>query len=352
MPQEEGKLTITYGSMIRFILVLIVAVFLYFIRDIVLILFLSIVLSAAFEPLVAWFERRNLPRGFGVIVVYIAIFFVLSLVAVVLAPLVALQVKLLSAHLPLYYEKIVALANIGGRGIIQQGGGSIETFSQALASLSKNILPAVRGAVGGGISVFLTLVLTFYFSVEDRGLKRFLRSILPVPYQPYFTRMTHRVEERIGRWFRGQLLLSGIIFVVMAISLFIIHTITGLIPFWLVLAVIAGMLEVIPFLGPVISIVIAVALVLSSSFWLAVAVLALYIVVQQLENHILVPKIMQRAVGLNPIVVILVIVIGGRLAGILGSLIAIPLAAAAQVFISDMRIGEEEKHIEADGLGV
>jgi predicted PurR-regulated permease PerM len=223
---------------------------------------------------------------------------------------------------------------------------NIEGISNALGSLAGNIIPAVRGVLGGGCTIFLILVLAFYLAGEDRGLKRFFRSILPVDYQPYFTRMMNRIQEKMGKWLRGQLLLSLVIFVVTAIALFILHLITGAVPFWLVLALIAGVLEIVPFLGPFIAGTIAVLLVIGSSFWVAVIIIILYLLIQQLENHILVPKIMQKTVGLNPIVIILVIVIGARLAGILGALIAIPVAAVVQVFLSDVMWGAQNSNVK------
>jgi len=174
-------------------------------------------------------------------------------------------------------------------------------------------------------------------------LKRFIRSILPVNYQPYFTRMMNRIQKKMGSWLRGQLLLSFVIFLITAISLYVLHRITGAVPFWLVLAVIAGVLEVVPFLGPFIAGTIAVVLVLSNSVAIAVFVVLIYVIIQQLENQILVPKIMQKTVGLNPLIIILVIVIGSRLAGVLGAILAIPVAAAAQVFIKDMMNENEEE---------
>ena len=179
-------------------------------------------------------------------------------------------------------------------------------------------------------------------SVEDRGLKRFFRSILPVDYQPYFTRMMNRIQEKMGRWLRGQLLLSAVVFVMTAIAFSILHLFTGEVPFWLVLAIIAGVLELVPFIGPFVAGAVAVLLVIGTSFWTAVIVLIIALLVQQLENNILVPKIMQKTVGLNPIVSILVIVIGARLAGIMGALIAIPLAAAGQCFLRDVMGGDKK----------
>ena len=329
------QISISYGSLIRGIIVLLVVVFLYLIRDVLLILFLSIVLASALEPAVSWFERHHMPRGAGIAAIYIIVFAVLSFIGLSIAPAIGAQAKLLATNLPAYYHRIVETWNLPDV-ISETNGTSIENISTTLGSLTKSILPAIKGVFGGGVTLFLILVLTFYLSVEDKGLKNFFRSILPDVYQPYFTRTVNRIQQTIGLWFRGQLFLSLVIFMITGISLFIVHTFTGGVPFWLVLAVIAGILEVIPFLGPIIAGALAVLVVLSHSLWLTGVVVLLYVVVQQLENHILVPKIMQRTVGLNPIIIILVVIIGGRLGGVLGAFIAIPLTAVLHVFMQDV----------------
>lgn len=335
-----SSLTISYSSILRIVVVLAALLFLYLLRDIILIVFVSFVLSAALDPWVNWFELRHLPRAVGILAAYALLFVTLALIGVALAPNVSAQFKTLATSLPGYYERLLEKAQIETIAGAE-GQTDVINFSETLRSLAVNIIPAVRGVFGGGFTVFLLLVLTFYLSIEDRTLKHLLRGMLPDQYQPYFTRMINRIDQKIGLWFRGQLLLSCIIFSLTAISLFIVHTVTGEVPFWLVLAIIAGILEVIPFLGPAISGIIAVLLVLSSSFPVAIIVAAVYVVIQQLENNLLVPKIMQKTVGLNPIVVILVIVIGNRLAGILGALIAIPLAASFTVVFQDLRRGKE-----------
>ncbi len=331
----SSSLSISYSSIIRVIVVLIALVFLYLIRDIILILFLSFIIAAALDPWVNWFERRRLPRAVGVFAAYAVFFTILSVIGVLLVPSVTHQFKELSASLPDYYERFVKEINAGSLSI-PETGQEITGLAKTLGSFAGNIIPALRSAVGGGFTIFLLLVLTFYLAIEDRSLKRLFRSILPDQYQPYLARMINRIDEKIGLWFRGQLLLSFIIFILTAIGLFIVQ-ITGEVPFWLLLALIAGVLEVIPFLGPGIAGTIAVLLVLPNSFPVAVIVAVLSFVIQQIENNLLVPNIMQKTVGLNPIIVILVIVIGTRLAGVLGALIAIPLTASLMVALKDIR---------------
>lgn len=323
-------------SVIKIILIILGLIFIYFIRDIILILFLSIVLASALDPWVSWFERRKLPRVIGVLIIYVILISLISAIIVLVVPPLTSQIKDLAQNLPYYYQLIMQKAG----GLLNQETGtstlndiqsSLESVSISLEQFAFKIFPAIKGVIGGGMTLFLVLVLTFYLAVGDRNLKRFLRSTAPVQYQPYLNRLVNRIQSKMGAWLRGQLILSGVVFAMTAIGLLILG-----VKYWLVLALIAGILEVVPFIGPVIAGLIAVFLTLGDSLVKTILIIVLYLVVQELENHILVPKIMQKAVGLNPIVVILVILIGAKVGGVLGALIAIPVAAVVSVFVQDV----------------
>lgn len=330
------NINISYSSLLRILVVIAAVALVYVLRDIILILFLSIILSSALEPLVSWFERRSLPRGFGVLTVYVFMFAIVSLIVILLVPTVGQQSKLLSDNLPVYLERLNNFLQIPGPALGSEATSGLETITGSVSSLVGKFIPAVRGIFGGGFTIFLILVLTFYLTTQDNGLKKFLRSVLPVRYQPYFARTINQVQEKMGSWLRGQMLLCGVIFVLTAVAFFTLNAFTGAIPFWLLLALIAGVTELIPFLGPFISGAISGILVLGNSLWVALVVIGIYILIQQLENNVLVPKIMQKSVGLNPIIIILVVVVGGRLGGVIGAIIAIPVAAAIDVFLKDV----------------
>lgn len=144
-------------------------------------------------------------------------------------------------------------------------------------------------------------------------------------------KMMIKIEEKLGAWLRGQLFLSIIIGLVSYIGLLIFN-----IPYALPLALLAGVMEIIPVIGPIISAIPAVLIALTISPILALGVAAMYFVIQQLENHLIVPQVMKRAVGLNPLVVILAIAIGSRILGFAGALLAVPLAVVIQIIAAEI----------------
>jgi len=177
----------------------------------------------------------------------------------------------------------------------------------------------------------MIFVLSFYFIVEEGSFKKFIRSIVPFRHRPYVEDLVGRMQLQVGKWLRGQLLLGLIVGVVIYVGLSLMG-----VKYALVLALVAGILEVVPYIGPVISAIPAVLIASAQSPLLALLVVILYFLVQQLENHLLVPKIMQKVVGLNPLVIILVILVAVKLAGVLGAIVAVPAATLISVFLKDM----------------
>jgi predicted PurR-regulated permease PerM len=180
------------------------------------------------------------------------------------------------------------------------------------------------------VSLLLIFVLAYYMVVEVESLKRLVRNIAPERYQPSIVGVITRVQRKLGDWMRAQLILSGAVAALTYVGLLII----GL-PYALVLGLLVGVLELVPYAGPVIAAVPGIFLALSLSPFKAVLALAVYVLVQQAESHFLIPKVNQKFVGVNPIVSIMALLLGARLGGILGVLVAIPIAASITMLLEE-----------------
>lgn len=167
--------------------------------------------------------------------------------------------------------------------------------------------------------------------VEESAIKKLVWSIAPEKHQPYIMQLINRMQKKIGLWLRGQLILSLVIFILTYTGLSILG-----VEYALVLALIAGLTEFVPYIGPMLGAIPAVFLAFTQSPTLALFVAGLYYIIQLVENNILVPKIMQKAVGLNPIVSISVLLIGFKVAGVVGAILSIPVATAISVFVQDL----------------
>lgn len=162
-------------------------------------------------------------------------------------------------------------------------------------------------------------------------MRKYFRSLAPIEYQPYVAHLMKKMSHKMGEWLRGQIILGLIVGVAVYIGL----TLLG-VKYALVLALIAGILEVIPYVGPIISLVPALIVGFAQSPVIGLAVIILYLIVQQLENNVLVPKVMQKVTGLNPIISILALLVGLKAGGLAGAVLSIPLAMMGVVILEDL----------------
>lgn len=322
----SDTLNVSVWTILKVVLVLIGVGLVWFLRDIVVILILSLLLAALIEPFADWFDRKHIPRGVAVIMIYLCLLLVVGLVFVLLIPPLTEQATQLIQTLGYGNEWLGFLREAKGLSIDAQLAKAGSLF-EALQQFSSTVTSFV-GSVGAGAIV---LVLTFYMVVEEESVSRAFRSIAPQEYQPYFSQLFARMRGKIGAWMRGQILLGLIVGVLTFVGLLILD-----VRYALVLALIAGILEIIPYLGPILSAIPAVLLTVIDSPSKGLFVLLLYVIVQQIENNILVPRVMQRVAGLNPIVSIVALMIGLKLGGVVGSIFAIPVAMMISVVLEDL----------------
>lgn len=337
------NITITYTSILRIIFVLLAAFFVYLIRDVLALLFVSIIFAAAVDPWVDWLEKHKFPRAVSILLIYVVLLAIFSLVIIIMIPPITEQIGQIINNLPAYYEKIsIGLHSLQDKNLETTGLAptdnsvisALRTISITLAQTTRSIFVTITSIFGGLFSLLVVLVITFYLTVEESALKKTIKIIVPAKQRGYVINLIERIQLKIGLWLRGQLLLSLFIGVMTYIGLMVLG-----VKYTLLLALVAGILEVIPYIGPWLSGIPAVLVASSDSLVKVLFVIGLYILVQQIENHLIVPKLMQKVVGLNPIIVILAILAGIKIGGIVGGLLGVPVAAAINVYLSDV-LGE------------
>jgi predicted PurR-regulated permease PerM len=327
-------ISISTSTILKIVLVVIGLFFLYLVRDIVLMVFVAVVIAAAISGPVSWLQKKKVPRVLGVAFVYLILLLFISLVFSLLLPPLAEQIRNLASHFPALMERV-------GLNVQQWWGqyniaGNLQTLlSQAgnrLGQTTSGIFSTIIDLFGGVFSAVVVLVISFYLSVQEKGIKEFILSLTPGSQQSHIAGLIDKIQVKIGGWLRGQLLLMLIIGLLTYIGLLSLG-----VKYALVLALMAGFLEIIPYLGPIISTIPAVILSFVQSPFLAFWVLILYIVVQQLENYVITPQVMKRTVGLNPVTIIVVMLIGVKLAGVLGIILSVPLAAIGMELLKDFK---------------
>lgn len=328
--------TVSSRTIVKVAAVLFCLWLLYALRDIIAIFFVALILSAIIDPLADWFEVRRIPRAIAVVIVYVVLFSILGLVIGLLIPPLVEEIRALASNFSSVWERLVAGATLfreysAQSGFSKQIEEGLGTVQSVLTRAIGGVFTTITSIFGGIISFVLILVITFYLVIQEDGLKKMFKALVPSHYQPFVGGIFSKVQRKIVSWVKGQLVLSAVIGVLSYIGLSIIG-----VNYALVLAIFAAVAEFVPYAGPFIGGVVAVFFALSQSTAKALFVVILYIIIQQLENNILVPKVMQRAVGLNPIISILALIAGAKLAGIPGAIFAIPIATALDVIVKEV----------------
>lgn len=290
------------------------------IKDILLLLFISFILMSALSTVVDNIEKMRVPRALTILLIYIIVLSVLGIVgSVIFPPLVTQSVKLIS-KLPDFINSVLPDSRI-----------DIETIIQQVIPVGEGVVRFSVGIFSNFITIITLLVFTFYFLLERKKLEDDLINFIGIDAGKKIFSVITEVEIKLGAWTRGELALMTIIGITTYIGLIILK-----IDYALPLAIFAGILEIVPIIGPIISAVPAVLVAFSVSPGLALVVVVLYTLIQQLENHLIVPTVMRKAVGLRPLVTILALMIGGRLAGVGGALLAIPILLTLQVVVGNL----------------
>ena len=312
----------------------------YLVRDVLLLVYVSGLFAIGFSPVVRWIERQKalpigtrLPRWLAILVLYLFIIGILVGIGFLIAPPLNHQAQQLWASLPEMFDK--AQDFLISKGILRERVTITEAVKHAPASHGGEavgtVFSAVASVIGGLFGLLTILILTFYILIEAGNLRVKMLHLFPLRERTRVDAMSQDITVKVSAWLGGQLLLGAIIGTTSAIGLWLLG-----VPFFYVLALISGVGELIPVVGPVLSAVPAVLIAATVSLKKVLLVLIFFIVQQQFENHLLVPKVMQRQVGVSPVTVIVALLIGGKLLGIVGAILAVPTAAILQVVMTEV----------------
>jgi predicted PurR-regulated permease PerM len=339
---EKKQIDISTGIIFRTILIILSLWFLYLVRDIIALIFVSILIVSSIDPVVDWMQRKKIPRTLGVSIVYVIMLSAIGLAISFLIPPFVDQFKDFSQKMPQYSRGITNFlagfdSYFKSENISAGNQQLLSNWSSEWASLPGRIFSKTIGVFSGFFSAIVILVMAFYMAVKEDGMKKFIISLTPEKHKQYAAHLTDRIKVKMGRWMQGQLLLMVIIFVLDFIGLSLLK-----VPYALVLAIFAGLMEVIPYVGPFISAIPGIILGFTISPFIGLMTFLLYFLAQEFENYVIVPQVMKRAVGLNPIAVIVALLIGVKLGGIFGAILAVPIATAVSVVIEDLMAEKKE----------
>jgi predicted PurR-regulated permease PerM len=331
-PPQRVYIDISWRALFKIVIFVIGLFAVFFLRDILVMLFAVFIVVAALNPIIERWQL-HMSRGLAVTFLYVILAAIIAFISYLLIPTFFHQLNDLVAALPNIISRAQPLFDSLHTShyphLLEQ---AVNSVSGAASNLSGNILQRTYGLVGSLVTVLTGFVLSFYLLLEERNAKDFFNQILPQNRYDAVYETVSKISDRMGSWVRGQLLLMAII----GVSNLVIYIILG-VHAPLALAVWAGLSELIPVAGPVLGVIPPLVVSLTSGNYVQALFVIIfgYFLLQQFEAHFVVPKVMGRAVGLSPVLVIIALLIGIKLMGITGALLAIPTAAVVSVIVGE-----------------
>lgn len=343
---EKNNITsfsITTETMIRAVLIALGVFLLWFLRDLVLIVLTSIVFASFVESAVPHFGKIGINRVFGIVIFYAVSLLVLAGVFYLFAPLLITEIYNFSTFISSYIPGVSFLnyfqneAFSGAKDIVNTLSNDFSI--SALLSVSKAFISNLSGgfvktlsvAFGGVFNFILIILISFYLSIQEKGIENFLKLIFPIQYENYVVDLWERSRRKIALWMKGQVVLGLVVAVLSYLTLSLLG-----IEYALLLSIIAGVMELVPY-GILVALIPAFSFsYLSGGIGSALMVTGAYLIIHQFEVFLFAPLIIKKIVGLSPIVIILSALIGFELGGFWGILLAIPVAVIVMEYLSDV----------------
>ena len=327
------SINFSVGAILKTVGILLLIYFLFLIKLVLAILFVAFLVNSALSPLVDWLAKKKIPRALSAGFIYIFLLAIIASTIYFAAPKISQEISDFSKNSPSYLAKISSEFSDWQNQISKDfpalnldndtNGTNLDSLNANWQSAAGKIFSTAVKVFGGFLSFVVIMVMAFYMLAEENTLKRALLSVMPDKQRASASELAEKLETGVGRWLRGQLLLSLIIFTLVYVGLLILG-----VKYALVLAVFAAIAEFIPYLGPIISAVPAILIAFFQAPMIVFFVIIFYYILHWLEGHVIVPQVMGRAIGLSPVLIIAVMLAGFKLGGIFGAILAIPLTTA------------------------
>jgi predicted PurR-regulated permease PerM len=300
-------------------------------KDILVSVLLSFILATAISPLVDFLEKRKVPRSISVGGVILTTIGLIYLVIRLVFPPFMREISNLIGNRDAYVATINGYLQHLSPALRDGVTNVLDNIFNSLKGIDLGgIITSATGFFSGLLEAILVFVLSFYILLNNKGVEGAVIAYVPKQHQKRVLSIYRKISNKMTSWLRGQVILGLMIFAIDLIGLSVLR-----VNYALTLAIVAGLMELLPYIGPFVSGSLAILIALTQSPVLALIVFVFYVLVSQLDGHILAPQVMKKSLGLNPIAVILAVIIGGKLLGFIGILIAVPMAAAIGVLLEE-----------------
>lgn len=331
-------LDISWGTIFKIAAIAILFYIIYLVRDILVLSVFALIVSVLFSPIIDFLQKRRIPRVIAVLFVYIGVFGIISLLIYSVASLFIIEIQKFSQVFPEYFEKISPPLKSLGVKAFEDIESFVGLLNKSVETIAASFVGAVSAIFGGIFATIYVVTIAIFLSLEEKGIEKALAFLFPKKYETYVLNLWDRCEKKVGGWFLSRILASIFVGGISYFTFFILS-----VKYPLTLGLLAGSLNFIPIIGPLITGILILAMIALDNAFKAFLALVAFILIQQIENNILTPLLTKRFVNISPIIVLVSLVIGGKLLGILGAILAIPLAGILSEFLKDFLVKKRDE---------
>ncbi len=329
-------LDISWESILKIFIAILAFYILYNIKEIVIWVVFALIISILFEPIIIFLKKKKIPRVLGVIITYIGFFGVIGFLGYLIVPFLASEIKGFIDIVPEYFERIYP--PLQDMGFFEATKGELSAFEQSLETMAINIFSFLFTIFGGVLSAIFIITTAFFLSLEENNIERGIMLLFPKKHEAYALSLWSKCQKKVSAWFLARVLACLFVGFVSYIVFFLFN-----IQYPLILAVLAAILNFVPYVGPLITGILLFLILAPANFLQAVFVVIAFFLIQQVEAYVISPLLMKRAVGVSPALVLISLLIGAQLWGFLGAILIIPLVGIISEFVKEFLQKKREK---------
>jgi predicted PurR-regulated permease PerM len=330
MENQKFILDISWISIIKIAITIFVLYLLYLAGSLLVLFLFSLIISMLFNPIIDYFEQKRIPQGIGILLAYGSVFALLALVLSASIPLFVFEVNKFTQSFPVYFEKIAPPLKVLGFKAFSSLENFWQFFEKSLLAISNNIFNVLFAIFGGIFSTIFVMTTSIFLSLERKYLEEAIKLLSPQKYEEALILIWRKAHKKVAHWFLSRLL-SSLFVAFLCYLVFLIFNI----PYPISLALIAGLTNFIPYLGPIFSGVLIFLVSAVNDLFLGFLALVAFIIIQQIENNFLSPLLTRKFIGLPPSLTLMAFAFGGTLWGLMGAILALPLFAVIVEIIKE-----------------
>lgn len=329
--KEDKTLDISWGTILKIVATFFIFLIIYKIKEILVLVFFSFIISTLFEPAILFLERKKIKRSISVPILYFSFFAILGVLIFLFSSPIFSEIQKFAKVIPEYFEKISPSLKKLGIEALENFENFTKAFQDWLIKASASIFSAISAIFGGLFATLTIFSLSFFLSLEERGIEKLIKTFLPKREEEKFFEIWRKCQDKVSIWFGIRILACFFVGILTFITLKIFK-----IDYAFSLSLLAGFLDLIPILGPIFAgTIITIFVLINSFFSKAIFFLIAFILIQQIESNVLIPILTQRFIEMSPFLVLFSLLAGGKLFGFWGAILAIPLTAIIFEFLKE-----------------